>query len=61
MLTANNPARNRGEYTVYYPHAGSVKGFIMDHHEFQRFYEHFRQRYDHWDALLVTLCLVVPV
>jgi len=33
----------------------------MDHHEFQRFYDHFRQRYDHWDALLATLCLAVPV
>jgi hypothetical protein len=33
----------------------------MDTYSFQRYYEYFRQRCDHWDAVHMTLCLVVPV
>lgn len=33
----------------------------MEPHDFQRYYEYFRRRYDHWDALFAALCLAVPV
>lgn len=33
----------------------------MDSYEFQRSYEYFRGRADHWEALFLTLCLAARI